>query len=259
MGHLRLGRLPRTQQWKEVIALLSVESDASQVAETTLRAAESGFNKLADDAGFRYVVWLLTQLPIAAREDDFAAALRRRGLRVSERPDLLDIVGALTEAVDKRLRDSRARTDLSDIAQRAAGHTLQQVLGRESSLFGESSETVQFRLARFATATQFGHVARVFFAHLSARFLDYHLSRELSNHVGRGQRFATSRDLERFRKALARHCWEAARIVESFSGGWLSKTRFQQGQVSADGSARFAAYALTKLRNEFARGSGNRA
>ena len=40
MGHLRLGRLPRTQKWKEVIGLVDGGGSAAQVADATIDAAE---------------------------------------------------------------------------------------------------------------------------------------------------------------------------------------------------------------------------
>lgn len=41
MGHLRLGRLPRTQKWKEVIGLVDGGGSAAQVADATIDATEA--------------------------------------------------------------------------------------------------------------------------------------------------------------------------------------------------------------------------
>ena len=44
MGHIRLGLLPRTRAWKEVIALIAAGADVPQVANATITAAEKAFS-----------------------------------------------------------------------------------------------------------------------------------------------------------------------------------------------------------------------
>ena len=39
MGHIRLGQLPRTRKWRDVVELVAVGADVSQVANATIRAA----------------------------------------------------------------------------------------------------------------------------------------------------------------------------------------------------------------------------
>jgi hypothetical protein len=52
-------------------------------------AAEQGFTAAASDAGLQQAFWLLTQLPLAARNSDFVERLREAGLPVSDKPSLL--------------------------------------------------------------------------------------------------------------------------------------------------------------------------
>ena len=79
MGHTRLGNLPRTRKWQEVVALIEGGAGCAQVANATITAAERGLNLAAEDKGLVETLWLLTQLPLAARHDDFAGALRSVG------------------------------------------------------------------------------------------------------------------------------------------------------------------------------------
>jgi hypothetical protein len=39
MGHVRLGTLPRTKRWREVIALLETDAPLQEVAEAAARAS----------------------------------------------------------------------------------------------------------------------------------------------------------------------------------------------------------------------------
>jgi hypothetical protein len=71
MGHIRLGRLPRTHQWIQVLDLLGYGAATSQVAAATLRASQTGLGSAARDTGVVHTMWLLTQVPLAARSEEF--------------------------------------------------------------------------------------------------------------------------------------------------------------------------------------------
>ena len=49
MGHIRLGLLPRTRAWKEVVGLIVAGADVSQVAAATINAAEKAFSFVLND------------------------------------------------------------------------------------------------------------------------------------------------------------------------------------------------------------------
>ena len=255
MGHTRLGRLPRTRKWQQVVGLIGGGADTPEIAAATLDASKRGLVEADQDPGLVYSVWLLTQIPLAAREKDFGSGLRRTGLEVSGNPTLLEIVGAFTKAVDEHLGKHGGRTDLGEIAQLAAAECL-TALGaeRSRSLFGTTPEDVQRAFRGLSTTKNFGLLSKEFFARLSRRYLNYFLSRELSNHVGRNGRFSNIDQHTEFQDALAIHCTQAARIVEDFSGGWFSKANFEGGITHRE-TARFVHAALKKLRNEFAMGA----
>ena len=121
MGHVRIGSLPQTKRWQEVVGIIADSSSGvAALAAATMRAAEKGLDIAATDEGLRHSIWLLAQITLAAREDDFAAALNRIGLRVPGEPSVFDIVGGFSESVDRVLHASRGRTDIGEMAQMAA-------------------------------------------------------------------------------------------------------------------------------------------
>lgn len=263
MGHTRLGDLPRTREWREVVGLLACGAGAAQIANATLAAAERGLNLAADDKALVETVWLLTQLPVAAREKDvpgFVAALRGVGLSVSDSPGLMDVVGAFSDAIDARLANNGGRTDLGEMAQMAASETIVKVITPhiEARLFGARPEDVQHAIAGLATNKQFSAFAGQFFARITNRCLNYFLSRAVAHHVGEDRRFATLAQQSEFTKALDLHCREAAKIVEDFSGGWFSKTNWLKGGISRDDARGFAHVAMRKLADELQAGARER-
>lgn len=256
MGHLRLGDLPRTRKWQQVVGLIDNGAGAPQIANATIAAAEKGLNLAAEDAGLVETIWLLTQIPLAARSDNFAGALRNAGLDVSDAPSLLEVVGAFSDVVDQRLAKSGGRTDLGEMAQMAAAETISNVIGpRTQSLFGTTPEDIQRAFSQLATNRQFSIFARDFFARLTERCLDYFLSRAFAHHVGEQRRFTTLAQHAEFSKALKQHCYEASRIVEDFSGGWFSKTNWEKGGISRKEAAGFAHVAMRKMCSELKEGA----
>ena len=80
MGHVRLGSLPRTRKWDQVVGLIAGGAGTAQVANATISAAEKVLENGAKDKGLVETLWTLMQLPFAARSEDFQAAMRERGV-----------------------------------------------------------------------------------------------------------------------------------------------------------------------------------
>src|SRR2546422_3669561 len=53
MGHIRIGTLPATRRWKDVVGLVAEGAEVSRVAEATTHAWQLAFDKVRNDAGFR--------------------------------------------------------------------------------------------------------------------------------------------------------------------------------------------------------------
>lgn len=254
MGHIRLPSLPRTRKWIQVLDLIGGGAGTPEVAAATMEASQGGLANAAKDPGLVHTVWLLTQIPLAARGENFVAGIRKLGFEVSDSPGLLEVVGAFTSAVDAHIHGSGGRTDLAEMSQMAAAETLTALAAPQiASLFGTTSADVQQAFRSFSTTKQFSTLAREFFSRLSKKYLTYFLSRELSNYVSGDGRFKSINEHTEFNEALDLHCRQASLIIEEFSGGWFSKTNFEGG-ITPDKAAGFAHVALKKLRAELAKG-----
>jgi hypothetical protein len=251
MGHIRLGVLPRSRKWRQVVEQLRLGADTESVAAATANAAEATLKRASDDPAFLHAFWLLTQIPLAARGPTFTRDLRRLGLRISDAPSLLEITSAISDAVDRHTREKGGRTDLGEMAQMAAVESLTAVVAPNlPSLFTPQPVEVQRALGQVASGERFSLLARDFFSRLTQRSLGYFLSRELSNHIGTDQRFANDIERARFDDALDWHCREASRIVEAFAGGWYGKHVYQGDGLTPSDIRRFAPVAFKKIRAE---------
>lgn len=250
MGHVRLGALPKTREWREVVELLAGRADVEDLAAAVAIAAEDELISARGDPGLGYAVWLLTQLPLAARSDRFAAELVALGFSPGSDQSLLAIISGYSGAVENQTRGKAGRTDLGELARQAATESLANLIGAQMpGLFGHDAADLQIELAKFASKDRFARLARDFFARLTHKTLDYYLSRVLADHVGPDRAHATLQDESRFCSALELHCRETSKIVEQFAGGWFSKANYQ-GTLTLEAAQSFSDYALKKLRAE---------
>ena len=250
MGHIRLGDLPKSKDWTQVVQLLASGSDTTELAAAVATAAENQLISARGDPILANAVWLLTQLPLAARTDRFEVELIALGFAGGSEGSLLDIIAGFSKAIDAQTSGMEHRTDLGELARQAAIETLSNLVGAQlPSLFGQDPEDLRIELGKFATKHRFANLARDFFARLTLKTLDYYLSRELANHVGPGRSLATFHKQQDFEAALERHCREASLIVEQFAGGWFSKAH-HQGRLTPESAQSFADYALKKMRDE---------
>jgi hypothetical protein len=250
MGHQHLGTLSRSRKWREVIELISGGANVQSVAAATSAAAEQQMLDASDDPAVKHAVWLLTQIPTAARKEDFAVELRKLGFRISDRPTLLEIATAMNGAIDRYVAKKGGRTDVGEMAQLSAVESLNAIAGRAlPDLFGADAEKTRAILGGLGTVKQFAVLARDFFSRLTRRQLNYFLSRELSQHVGLNSRFQTIREHREFDEALDLHCREASRIIKEFSGEWFSKHTYEGG-ITETKAGKFAHVAFYKMREE---------
>lgn len=249
MGHTRIGRLPATRRWRQVIDLIGGGADVMQVASATAIAAEQALARAGDDPLLRRAVWLLTQIPLAARKDNFAAELRRLGLSVSHGPTLVEICAAMVGALDRLVSRHGRRGDFGEMAVLCAAESLTAVVGQQATdMLGPSyaAEATRAALRQHSTMKQFGILARDFFARLTRRCLDYFLSRELPRHVGINQRFHSLHEHRAFEQALNDHCAEASRIMQDYAADWFSKANYEGG-IDEGKAGRFAHVAFGKV------------
>ena len=177
MGHIRLGSLPRTRDWQQVVALIEAGAHVRQIANATIVAAEKLLVRASHDKGLVETVWLLTKLPLAAKGTGFFQELRSSGLDVSQSPTLMEVISGFSEAIDGTMANNGGRTDLGEMAQMAGSETIAEIIGAQTqNLFGTTSEDVRNAFSKYSTNKQFSVFAKDFFARLTNKLLEYFVS-----------------------------------------------------------------------------------
>ena len=157
MGHIHLGVLPRSKQWRQVVELLGSGAADEAVFAAAAIAAEKDLARAADDAVFVEAVRLLLMIPFAARGDDFGQALRDCDLPISSTPDLFEISAAAGARLDEIARAAGRRSDFGELAGRALIGTLNDQIGQSlPGLFEATDRDVQIEAQRLSRPSGVG-------------------------------------------------------------------------------------------------------
>jgi hypothetical protein len=266
MGHTRLGELPKTRKWNEVVELMAgsglsgdvaaADSYIDAIAWRTLDASQKNLKNAVNDSGVLYTFYLLIQVALASRTANWENALAQHDIHLASDSTVFDLTAELQAAIDRHIgRTTSGATDLSEMAQQSAGEALLSLAGmRTVNPFGGSSADVRNAVRSFSTKKGFGELGQGFFGRFLARYLNFYLSRVTAGNLGspRLQDLGGAAD---FNQALQVHCIQSARIVRNFCGEWYSKTAYQEG-INLENTSRFFAVAIGKLRSELAQQGG---
>ncbi|MBI5285318.1 MAG: hypothetical protein HY874_09515 [Chloroflexi bacterium] len=258
MGDNRLGRLPKTMRWRQVVALLDASpEDTGAVAGAVVQAAEQRLRELANDPALAEAFRVLTRLTWASRGPTFLNELRALGIDAREGTSALSVIAELGDRIRAESAADRPEGYFREVAALALRSALTGTVGQQGlSLFGSSVEDLRRAFRVYSTRERFGELARRFFSDFMSRSMRSFVDRELANHIGPAAHLATVSDSQEFLAALQTHTWQSALIVEEFAGGWHSKRNWETGgDVSVDDSQRFVAVALRKLRSELRAGA----
>ncbi|HEX8815369.1 MAG TPA: hypothetical protein VF753_07705 [Terriglobales bacterium] len=258
VGHTRLGTIPKTRKWTEIVGLftgttpagvLSEPSNIASIAAATLDATKEGLNRATADCGVRYTFYLLTQIALASRTSDFETTLRKHGIQITSDSTVLDLATELQDAIDRYVkRNPFGATDASEIAQKAAGQAMVNVMTSGTGKLFPSETDVRDAVRPLSTRKGFGELGQQFFGNFVARFLNFYLSRVTATTLG-GPRLRDLMDVAEFNRSLQAHCNQSARIVRDFCGEWYSKTEYQKG-IDLENTSGFLSVAVNKLRSE---------
>lgn len=255
MGHIRLGRLPRTRQWSEVVGLLgAAEASESDVAAAIVRATRGWYAQSAADPGLLESVRALAQLASAARAPDFRTALGEHGFDLPEDASAPRALHLVFQELDRRLPPVRDRTVFTHFAVAAFRQAITEAVQSQSAtLFDSGLADTRSAFRSFSTERGFGRLARGYFGRLVAQSLLYFSDKETANLLGSSSRLSSQRDLLEFNSAIEQYAHEAARVVEPFSGEWFSKRNWLRDAPQRAGG--FAAHAMRKLAADLERTS----
>ena len=254
MGHIRLGRLPKTRHWSGVFNVL--ESDditVGALARETAKAAEQQFASLENNSAVNYCFWVLLRIATASRSNDFTEELKNSlGIKSDKISSGLGFVQQVSVTVSKEIRERSEPSAFVRFAELSLREVLSaNIIEQSQSLFGTSLEDIQSACKAFSTKKNFGQVAKQFYATLMSRSIQYLTDKEISNYINSNGSITSPSQAVQFEKALNLYCLQSAKIIEDFAAGWFSKHNWENNNdITEDSAKGFTSYALQKIQME---------
>lgn len=250
VGHIRVGRLPKTKPWNRVVALMGEPGvDPAQVASAIVAAAVDAYRNAGDDPGVIESLRAMAFLADASRRQDFAGSLSRFGYDLEGTADALGFLTSVFKETERRFGPMSERTVFTEFAYGALREALTETVASQTgSLFYTGVEEMRDAYRAFSTERGFARLTRLFFSRMLSRSLLYFSDHEAANQLG-GTGLRSEADIHVFNEAVGRYAFEASGIVEEYAGDWYSKKRWLGTVQQTEG---MAATAMHKIADELA-------
>lgn len=253
MGHERVGALPHTKLWRDVVAQIAAssgsEADVAGLARSTIENVRSRFRRLHRDDGVLAAFQFLVALSRSASAETGTSS--RLDIDLDSNPSTLRIVAELRSWVDSH----QESTEYAEIAKKAAADSIalwSEQQKQQPALFPHEGDSKEI-WRRAYNGAGFCEVARLFFSKFTERYLNYFLSREASAVLNdAGERDRLSSQLQEHVDGVSKYAFETSRITQSFAAGWFNR-HARDRAPSEEELEGFLSMAFGKMREEMMR------
>lgn len=224
MGHVRIGFLPQTRQWKAIVEQLTSydndEATVAVIADRTLDAVRKEFNGLQYDESVIKAIEYLANIVVSSRQADQVAFLQQKGYQVGDDLSLFELTACAQHLI--RTDDGSLETNklARDAAVKAVMDFYQQHSDNQLSLFQTEKNPFKDR----GSGREFCELARYFFAAFTEKQIRYYIDREASSVIDDyGKYIQFSDSLSKHSLDITEHAFEISKIMQSFAAGWFNK------------------------------------
>ncbi len=256
MGHERIGGLPRSRKWRDVVDMIASSTNAGvsvpEISKRTIENVRSRFHVLERDEGVSAAFTYLVALSVASKNKNPREQLEELGIEMPSDLTALSVTRSLKDWVKTNSRS----LEYSEIAQRAAADAIafwyrRTASSQESFFKGEVDPFGPWRQA--SDGAGFCELSRVFFAKFTERYMKYFLEREASSVLSSvADRENFTKQIEANVDAVSKHAFETSKITQSFAAGWFNK-HSKGGIPNHKQIEGFVSFAFEKLREELSR------
>jgi len=249
MGHERVGHLPKTQRWREIVANIVPAATANEqiarLTADTIEKVKDRYTNIYNDQGVKAAFQFLLALSVSHKNPKETISFN---VSLNDAPSTLQIVKALGDWMRPRIESHEYAT----LARKAAADTIAHWTrehSKQRDLFGTESNPSRV-WASAGSSAGFCQVTRIFFSNFTKRYLRYFLEREASAELSTvAERRQFNERLVRHVDEVSQHAFEIAKITQSFAAGWYAK-HAEQHLPSDKEIGGFLAVAFGKMQEE---------
>ena len=251
MGHERIGFIPKTKQWRAIIAQLqNYEGDKAAVAKVaadTLEALKGLYSTLS------YEPSVIASIRFLATLCHFSSSPEKlKEIEVETRGDIT--MYSLLRGVNQYLTDESESMEVAKLAKdslMSAIVTYQQVHETTQISFDGFDEKSVWR--DIDSGAAFCEMTRSFVAGFTERNLNYYLERAAASEILDYSRLISfNQSLKAQAEAITTHSQDISQLVQSFAAGWYNKNTGKQ-IPNDEKIVGFLTVAFKKIKEEFRR------
>ncbi|MFN5540021.1 MAG: hypothetical protein ACK481_08205 [Candidatus Melainabacteria bacterium] len=252
MGHVRLGRLPKSKTWEGVIGCLDLpESSLKDIVQITFREIQKVLIDSTVIESLSNCFDVYANIAQASRGKSFVEDLNSFGLEIDSKKSGLKLLDSIVHLAE----DTKKISILDQIATDSFRETMLTVIEQDSSsLFGCTINSVQKAFKKFSTPNQIGKLGHEYFSTYIYKSFSYVIDKELANSIREEGRFRHSEDIKEFHQGVTKYCFELGKYVEQYSADWYSKHLFANDLNNPQKVRNFTNYAISKLLLELSLG-----
>jgi len=250
MGHERIGFLPKSQSWNNIINQLKLfdnnPNTISKIADNTLENVRALYKEMHNNESLFSAIKFLAILAISANRENQLNFLNSSGINISEIS-----IFALAYGVKEYVKTERGSLEINKITCDSVLEAIVKYEHNNKNLQNELFESTRENLwSKIGSGSNFCELARLFFASFTDRHLRYYLERETAHSIDNFSK------IENFKKTLyeqiTQHSYETAKIMQSYAAGWFNKYAIA-GSPSNEEITGFLKISFEKMREEFRR------
>lgn len=254
MGHERIGFLPKSKQWKDIVRQLQEYNGDSDIvaciAADTLDALRSQYSNISNDPSLISAIRFLATLCHSSSSETQVETLYDEGIIVKKEITMY----SLMRGADNYISDAETSLETGKIVKdslMAAIINYQQMHETEQLSFdGFESNNVW---SGIDSGAAFCELARSFISEYTARNLNYYLERISAKEIKDYAHLVLFNKAIRLQsEAIATHTRDISELMQSLAAGWYNK--HAAATVPSDLKiSQFLNFTFKKIREEFRR------
>lgn len=254
MGHERIGFLPKSKQWNDIVRQLQdYDGDpevVAHIAADTLDALRHQYANISNDPSLISAIRFLAILCHSSGSETQEDELNSKGIIAEKEITMY----SLMRGVDNYISDNEISLETSKLTKdslMAAIITYQQAHETEQLSFdGFDSNNVW---SGMDSGSAFCELARSFISEYTARNLNYYLERQSAREIkDYAHLMAFSKALKSQSAAIATHTKDISKLMQSLAAGWYNKNSTAT-EPNDSKIVQFLDFTFKKIREEFRR------
>ena len=225
MGHERVGALPHSKRWRDIVAQMESSGSGEEVvalARATLQAVQSRYQRLHRDDGVVSAFQFLIALSKSASTGNWQSDSHAPVIDLNNNPSPLRLVVELRSWVDAH----QGSKEYADIAKKASADAIMlwsEKQKQQLTLFSDENDP-KYIWQKADNGAGFCEVSRLFFSKFTERYLNYFLERKASAVLADSRkRDNQGEQLQEQIDSVSKYAFETSQITQSFAAGWFHR------------------------------------